>query len=185
MMPPDIPLLLSPFYFLRHGETEPNRLGLVTGAADIELNATGRLQALAAAERLKGRGVTAIYSSSLRRARDTANCAAAALGLPVTAIPELAERNWGELEGRPRGLRVREATPPGGEGPDAFRARTLAGLGKIPEGGLPLVVAHSGTFRVLCWRLGIAQSETPVANSQPLRFTPPSGTGSSWTIVPL
>jgi broad specificity phosphatase PhoE len=171
------PVLRSPFYFLRHGQTETNRLGLIAGMSDVELNETGWRQALAAAERLKQRRIGAIYSSPLARARDTAECVSAALGLPVTVIPELAERNWGDLEGKPRALRVLEATPPGGEGPEEFARRTLAGLHKIPGGNLPLIVAHSGTYRVLCGCLGIAPAEEPVGNCEPLHLALPLGEG--------
>jgi probable phosphoglycerate mutase len=180
-----LPLLCGPFYFLRHGETETNRNGLVAGATDVELNATGWRQARAAAELLRQRDITAIYSSPLRRARDTAECVAAALGLPLTVIAQLAERSWGELEGKPRALRVRDATPPGGEGPQQFAQRTVAGLAKIAAAGTPLIVAHSGTFRVLCSHLGIAQSETPVRNSQPLRFVAPADARAAWRIEAL
>jgi broad specificity phosphatase PhoE len=179
-------LFRGPFYFLRHGQTETNRLGLIAGMRDVELNATGRREALAAAEALRERGIGAIYSSPLGRARHTAQCVADALGLPVTLIAELAERNWGELEGRPRELRRLEATPPGGEGPQEFARRTLAGLQKIPGEPLPLIVAHSGTYRVLCRSLGIPTLEpVPVLNCAPLRFTPPSEGGAGWTVAPL
>jgi probable phosphoglycerate mutase len=166
----DAPLLATPFCFLRHGETENNRLGLVAGASDVPLNATGLAQAQAAARRLAGSGIDAIWSSPLQRARDTAQCVAAVLGLDIVIVPELAERNWGELEGRPRELRVRGMTPPGGESLEAFRARTLDGLARVTPGRLPLIVAHSGTFRVLCEWLDIPQQAAPVANSQPLRL---------------
>jgi probable phosphoglycerate mutase len=181
-----IPLFRAPFYFLRHGETEVNREGLVAGATDVALNATGERQAKAAVALLKARGIDAIYSSPLRRARATAEYAAGALDLPVHIITELAERSWGELEGRPRALRVREATPPGGEAPEEFRRRTLAGLARIFGGRLPLIVAHSGTFRVLCARLHIPASDTPVRNAHPLRFVPPSADGAvPWTLETL
>lgn len=176
------PLFEAPFYFLRHGETEINRLGLVAGATDVALNATGWRQAEGAAESLKPCGIDAIYSSPLKRARDTADCAAQALGLQVAIVPEFAERNWGELEGKPRELRVRDATPPGGEGLEEFTRRTLAGLAKIPGGARPLIVAHSGTFRVLCGRLGIRAPAAPVENSRPLRFRFPGTHGGEWII---
>lgn len=173
----------APFCFLRHGETDTNRLGLIAGMQDVGLNETGLRQALAAAERLKDRGIGAIYSSPLRRARATADCVGAALGLPVVEIAELAERRWGELEGKPRALRRLDMTPAGGEGSEAFARRTLAGLAKIPAGGMPLIVAHSGTYRVLCRALGIASAEpVPVMNCEPVRF---SRSGSLWRIEPL
>ena len=168
-------LFRAPFYFLRHGETDVNRQGLVAGRQDVPMNETGRRQALAAAERLAGRGIDAIYSSPLARARATADCIAASLDLPVIEIAELAERGWGELEGKARSLRRAGVTPAGGETPEAYVERTLAGLAKIPATGLPLIVAHSGTFRVLCGELRIEADA--VVNGEPMRFVPGAGTG--------
>jgi hypothetical protein len=37
---------------------------------------------------------------------------------------------------------------------------------------VPLIVAHSGVFRVLCRTLDIVETESPVANAMPLRFVP-------------
>jgi 2,3-bisphosphoglycerate-dependent phosphoglycerate mutase len=182
---PRIPLLTRPFYFVRHGETVSNLSGTIAGSADVPLTARGRLQAQAAAARLTTAGITAIYSSALARARDTADCIARAVDLPVTSIPELAERNWGELEGAPRASRVRGITPKGAETPDQFMQRVLRGLAQINSGGLPLVVAHSGVFRVLCRVLGIVESEAPVANASPIRFLPPAQSHLAWHIEML
>ena len=177
-------LFRAPFYFLRHGETDTNRLGLIAGMQDVPLNEAGRRQALAAAAQLRGRGIAAIYSSPLARAKETAACVAAALGLPVTEIAELAERRWGELEGKPRALRRLDMSPAGGEGPDTFARRTLVGLAKIPGGLAPLIVAHSGTYRVLCGELGIEAIEpVPVVNCAPLRFAPAAS--GQWQAEPL
>lgn len=175
-----IALFQAPFCFLRHGETDSNRLRITAGATDVTLNETGWRQARDAAAALAGRGIDAVFCSPLRRARDTAELVAAALGLPVAVIDQLAERNWGEFEGRPRHLRTREAKPAGGEGPHEFAQRTLAGLAQIPASQLPLVVAHSGTFRVLCQVLGMAAAQTPVANASPVRLTPGAAPGAAW-----
>lgn len=179
---PRIPLLARPFYFVRHGETVSNSSGTIAGSADVPLTARGRLQAQAAAAQLTMAGITAIYSSALTRARDTAGVIAHALDLPVIVIPELAERNWGELEGAPRASRVRGVVPKGAEGQHQFTQRVLRGLAQIAEGGLPLVVAHSGIFRVLCRVLGVAESAAPVANALPLRFMPPAPSRLAWRI---
>jgi probable phosphoglycerate mutase len=172
------------FVFLRHGETETNRRGLTAGMTDVALNETGRQQARTAASALVGRNITALYSSPLKRALETARCVADTLDLPVVVVPQLAERNWGALEGKPRELRVREVAPPGGEALEEFTRRTLAGLAAIPACGLPLIVAHSGTFRVVCAHLGI-EARTQVENCCPLRFVPPHMAGAPWTIEPL
>ncbi len=177
-------LFQAPFVFLRHGETESNRRRLTAGMTDVTLNATGWQQARAAASALIGRNITALYSSPLKRALETARCVAEALDLPIVIVPHLAERNWGALEGKPRELRVREVAPPGGEALEEFTRRTLAGLAAIPAGGLPLVVAHSGTFRVVCAHLGI-EARAQVENCRPLRFIPPHMAAAPWTVEPI
>jgi probable phosphoglycerate mutase len=181
-MPDDAPILAAPFCFLRHGETENNRLGLIAGSTDVPLNETGLAQARAAAQRLAQSGIDAIWSSPLERARTTAAHVAEVLHLPVHVVPQIAERNWGELEGTPRALRVPGVTPPNGESAEEFHERTLAGLRAIAPSGLPLIVAHSGTFRVLCAWLGIAERSAPVANCAPLLFQPQPG---GWRVAPF
>jgi 2,3-bisphosphoglycerate-dependent phosphoglycerate mutase len=177
------PPFTGPFCFLRHGETEHNRLRLVAGASDVPLNAAGLAQARAAAARLAGSAIDVIGCSPLQRARDTAACIADVLGITPVIIADLVERNWGTLEGRPRELRVRGATPPGGESPGAFRERTCRGLQQLPSGRLPLIVAHSGTFRVLGEWLGLPAQDAAVENCLPLLFTrAPDG---RWQIAAL
>ena len=52
----------------------------------------------------------------------------------------------------------------------------LSGLARI-DGEVPLVVAHSGVFRVLCRTLEIVETEGPVSNALPLRFVPLAESG--------
>lgn len=177
--PPDIPLLQRPFYFLRHGETESNLRDVVAGSIDVPLTERGHSQAQRAAASLRGLGITAIYSSALRRARDTADHVAHSLDLPVTVIPDLAERNWGVLEGKPRQLRVPGVTPPGGETPEAYANRVRKGLAAA-TGEVPLIVAHSGVFRVLCRMLDVPEPRDPVSNARPMRCLPPDRAHASW-----
>jgi len=177
-----IPLFERPFYFLRHGETESNRLKTIAGSLDVELNDAGREQARAAVELVRPLGVTHVTSSNLRRARETAATIAMTLALPHVVVPELAERNWGQLEGKPQALRVRGVTPPGAETAGQFISRTRAALAQIKADGVPLVVAHSGTHRALCRLLGLAELADPIANCRPLRFTPPQQAGAAWTL---
>ena len=180
-----IPLLTRHFYFLRHGETESNVRGIVAGSTDVLLTERGHAQARAAAVRLEHHGVTAIYSSALHRARDTADYVARALGIALTIIPQLAERRWGDLEGKPRELRVPGVTPPGAETPEEFYDRVLEGFSKIGARGTPLIVAHSGVFRVLCRTLGIAEPGDQVANAQPLHCVPPDSQHAAWQVETL
>ena len=139
----------SPFLFLRHGRTALNAEDRVCGATDVPLDAVGRAQAREAAAHLAGTSIGSIWTSPLARARATAEAVAAATGAPLRVLPWLAERDWGAWEGGPRAALRRDATPLGGEGPDAFRHRTRAALAEITGPGPVLVVAHSGTARVL------------------------------------
>ena len=70
--------------FWRHGRTEWNHAGRFQGQEDIDLDATGREQALRAAEVLETRHPSSIISSDLRRAADTAAALADLTGLLVS-----------------------------------------------------------------------------------------------------
>jgi len=177
-----VPLFERTFYFLRHGETESNRLKTIAGSLDVELNEVGRAQACAAVELVRPLGITHVASSALRRARDTALAVAGPLKLPHVVVPELAERGWGDLEGKPQALRAAGVKAEGAESREQFMARTRAGLFRVDAAGLPLVVAHSGTFRVLCRLLGLEEPRDAVANCRPVRFTPPARRKDAWTI---
>jgi probable phosphoglycerate mutase len=169
-----IALFARPFYYLRHGETEANAAGTIAGSLDVDLTPLGREQARRAARALARAPITAIYASPLKRARETAQPIAEALDLPVHVVDEIAERNWGELEGLPRHSHVRGEKPAGAESTESFTRRVLSGCARI-DAAVPLVVAHSGVFRVLCRTLDIVETEGPVANCLPLRFEPVDG----------
>jgi broad specificity phosphatase PhoE len=164
-------LVGRPFYFLRHGETEANARGIVSGSLDVDLTPLGRKQAYEAARALADEPITAIYSSPLRRARETAEPVAQALQLSVRIIPELVERSQGELEGKPLDTRIAGSTPRGAESFESFSLRVLTGLSEIKD-RTPLVVAHLGVFRVLCQSLEIVHNDGQVENALPLRFVP-------------
>ena len=177
-----VPLFERPFYYLRHGETEANRLKTIAGSLDVELNETGRAQARAAIGRVRPLGITHVTSSDLRRARDTATIVAQALNLPHAVVPGLGERNWGEFEWKPQALRIPGSMPAGAESPEQFIARTRAALAQVEARGIPLVVAHSGTFRVLCRLLALEEPLQPIANCSPVHFVPPARPGGLWSV---
>lgn len=70
------------------------------------LTALGKLQAAAAAERLKAYGISEIYSSPRGRAVETAQHAADALGLSVQVIDHFSELGWGDLNAAPDAKKV-------------------------------------------------------------------------------
>src|SRR5579864_7845606 len=89
---------------VRHGESEWNVRGLATGWADVPLTARGREQAAAAGRQLAADGLRAdvLYTSTLRRAQQTAVCLLDAWGVApgsVIALWQLNERHVGQLQG--------------------------------------------------------------------------------------
>jgi broad specificity phosphatase PhoE len=86
----------------RHGETDWNRDYRFQGHADPPLNAAGREQARALAEVLAEQPLTAVYTSPLRRAAETAEIIAALHQLPVEPVEALREVDVGSWEGLTR-----------------------------------------------------------------------------------
>jgi probable phosphoglycerate mutase len=91
------------YYVLRHGEAEQNVLGIVYGKDDDDyaLTAEGREQVKAVAQKLSG--ITTIYASPIRRARESAEIAAGVLGIPAANIiidKRLRELNFGAFQGK-------------------------------------------------------------------------------------
>jgi len=84
---------------VRHGETEWNRTGRCQGIADIKLNDNGIRQVRELALSLKDESITAVYSSDLKRALNTAEEIARHHGLEVNIDTDLREMNQGDLEG--------------------------------------------------------------------------------------
>ncbi len=120
--------------FARHGQTAPNRDGLVLGRADPELTDEGHRQAALLGAALGGEPVTAIVTSPLVRARQTAEVIAAACGLPVTVDERLVEIDWGTWEGRPTGsLAAADLDRSRGDGTVAWRM--FLGLASITRVG--------------------------------------------------
>jgi probable phosphoglycerate mutase len=86
--------------FVRHGETAPNRDGLVLGRADPVLTERGEEQARRVAELLRGERVTHLWTSPLGRAVQTAAAISDATGCEATVDDRLLEVDWGAWEGR-------------------------------------------------------------------------------------
>ena len=175
--PPVTTLLLA-----RHGQTvwhAENRYA--GGDSDIDLTPTGVEQARLLAAYARDRGVDAVVASPVRRARETAAPAGAALGVPVTVVEDLREVRFGIVEGRTLDEVAREE-PDGAALVDRFRAdpvahpfpgaepvadaadrcvralRTIAAgaVAADAPGATVLVVAHNTLLRLaLCALLGV------------------------------
>jgi broad specificity phosphatase PhoE len=148
----------------RHGESDWNRARRWQGFADRPLTDRGRAQARELAERLADIALDAVYSSDLRRARETAAEVARVQGLEVTAIRDLREVNVGSWEGLTREEAEQQA-------PAAFRRwraggigwedgetygemsarvlRAIADLARRHDGGRVLIVSHGGPIRAI------------------------------------
>jgi broad specificity phosphatase PhoE len=83
----------------RHGQTAWNAGRRFQGQLDIELDSIGRAQAARAATLLAGLAPSAIISSDLVRARDTAQALADLTGLPVQTDKRLREIDVGSWQG--------------------------------------------------------------------------------------
>lgn len=89
------------FTFVRHGQCVANAQGRVVGQLDSPLTPLGHTQAEGAAVRLAGRrDLTAVITSDLSRARDTARIIAGVLNLPLFVDRGLREQCFGTMEGQ-------------------------------------------------------------------------------------
>lgn len=87
-------------YFIRHGETEYNRLNIVQGrGVDSPLNKTGQWQAEAFFHTYRHVPVQAVIASSLLRTHQTVG-QFTRQQLPLTVLPDLDEMHWGSFEGQ-------------------------------------------------------------------------------------
>ena len=184
----------TPFWFLRHGETDWNARGLSQGNIDIPLNTVGRAQAERAAVALAAtqgtpRAIATIVSSPLGRARDTAMAVAAKLGLEVEVDDDLHEVSFGVQEGQEMGGWFDDwvegrFTPEGAESFAQLRERTVAVLDRcLAKPGPVLVVAHGALWRAFRQAAGLpANVRTP--NALPLWVTPPAKGETAWHFEP-
>ncbi|MBK6587062.1 MAG: histidine phosphatase family protein [Acidobacteria bacterium] len=86
-------------YLIRHGQSAGNAEGRFGGHGPTPLSDLGRKQAEKTAEVLAKEGITAIYSSDLIRAVQTAEPLAKLLGLPIHQSAAFRERHVGVLQG--------------------------------------------------------------------------------------
>lgn len=84
---------------VRHGATDWNLQGRCQGSTDRELSEAGIRQAEQISRLLSGEKFDAVYSSHLRRARQTAELISRPHELPVHIEEKLRELDHGELEG--------------------------------------------------------------------------------------
>lgn len=157
--------VITRFCIVRHGETDWNVEKRIQGHTDVPLNATGRAQALAMSFNAAHHRFSAIYSSDLARAMQTASYVAEREGETVRPLPDLRERHYGIFQGltateaagrHPKEYALYLARDPDydfdtGESLRAFAARALRALDWLARhhtGQTILTVCHSGVLDV-------------------------------------
>jgi broad specificity phosphatase PhoE len=146
-------------FLARHGEAEYETELLMDHGGS--LTTLGRAQARELGEKLRSERIVHVYSSTISRAVQTAELAAAVLGVEVTVREGLVELALGEAYGRPAGsgIFVREmkawvagdveARAPGSESAVEIAARVRRVLDDLADrhrGEAVLVVSHGGAL---------------------------------------
>jgi broad specificity phosphatase PhoE len=154
--------------FVRHGSTmwtaRPSRY---QGRTDLPLTTRGRLEAGQLADRLRTVKLDAIYSSPLRRARETAVVLAQDRGMPLDTDERIIELSYGDWEGKGLAEVERDdaealtawaagmATPPGGESRISLMRRVSEFLDSVAGQGTVAVVTHKEVIRAGAIALGV------------------------------
>jgi 2,3-bisphosphoglycerate-dependent phosphoglycerate mutase len=168
---------------VRHGQSQAYVDGslfeLIDGQGDPPLSADGEAQARRVAARLAGRGIDAIYVSTMRRTAQTAAPLAGELGLTPAVEAGIREVHLGDWEGGVFRKNVAEGHPlalrmmaeerwdviPGAEPAEALAARVRAAINRI-------AAAHPGRCVAAFTHGGvIGQALALAAGSRPFAFT--------------
>lgn len=152
---------MKELFLIRHGR-QSSRLCNV----DVSLDNAGRRQAELLVDRISSYGIEKLYSSDLKRARETAEILGQALGLNNEIIGAFREIDFGTMTGKEdtvivkeydefRRERIRQTSDlpyPGGEnGADVIR-RVLPYWEQICQSSerRVAIVTHGGVIRALC-----------------------------------
>lgn len=164
---------MAKLYLIRHGETDYNNALRFQGQTDIPLNQKGIEQAEKAADFFRDIPLQAIYTSTLIRAKTTAEIIAGVKGMDVQETDALREMSFGIWENmNSKDIQKKYAkewkdffaspartTIPQGESMLDVQKRAYPTVQEIldryPEGDVAFV-AHGGIIRVLmCTMLGL------------------------------
>ena len=182
-------IIRKPFYYIRHGQTDWNVERRFQGSMDIPLNETGISQAHAAKDLMRDLPITHIYSSTLQRARVTADIVNEGLDLPLTGMNGLQEVNFGVFEGQ---LSPKKGfsddwrngmTPDKAESYIDFTARVFTAINEVLENeGTPLIVAHGAVFWPVHTHMQLGLEST-LPNAHPIHLSPPEDGQERWVLT--
>lgn len=155
---------MTKLYLVRHGETNENRNRRFCGWIDVPLNPTGTVQAQKLEKAFKDITIDVMYTSSLKRAKETAAFIKGNPPYPKHPIENLRELHFGRAEG----LTIEEikkchpevydglekdytkAKFPEGESLEEMHLRVTSAVDEILQQHVDksiLIVAHSGVIR--------------------------------------
>jgi probable phosphomutase (TIGR03848 family) len=156
---------MTAFLLIRHAHCAPVGHAISGRTVGVHLSTQGRLEAEELAGRLSLLAISAIYSSPLERALETAGPLASRLAVPVQEAPGLLEVDFGQwtgktldqLQGDPEWITFNTfrsgARIPGGESTGEVLARALNAveqIGKAHAGDqLVALVSHGDVLRTL------------------------------------
>lgn len=160
------PVRVQRILLVRHGQSTFNVEGrLPSQLPNVALTDEGRRQAHQAAVALAGLNISAVVSSPLERARETAEIIARGWGLPVREEPRLMDTEMGRWAGRkisevnkddPEWLKfvAKPTEPPEGvEGFEQVRQRVVAAIEDLRAdptvGDDVVVVAHADVIKLI------------------------------------
>jgi broad specificity phosphatase PhoE len=141
-----------------HALTEDNENGIATGWLPGRLSERGRANAAELGRRRRDDGITAVFSSDLRRSVETAEIAFGGTGIPVLYDWRLRECDFGTRNGSAAAEVGRDRVDhcdrpwPGGESHDQAIARVARCLADLPTrwaGRRVMLIGHLATYRAL------------------------------------
>jgi 2,3-bisphosphoglycerate-dependent phosphoglycerate mutase len=144
--------------FETHALTEDNERGIATGWLPGRLSEQGRANAVEMGRRRRDDGITAVFSSDLRRSAQTTEIAFGGTGIPILYDWRLRECDFGDRNGTPATevkhdrLDYCDRPYPGGESHVQAIARTAGFLADLPSrwaGRRVMLIGHLATYRAL------------------------------------
>ena len=153
-------------FLVRHGETDFNKELRYQGHMDVDLNQKGYLQAQKISKRLSTQKIDEVYSSDLKRAKNTAEVIVDPHNLKLNTRKGLREIDVGDWEGLTYDDLRKDypdlikkwydnpisVSPPGGETLNEFEKRVVDCFHEIInqcQGEKIAIIAHGGTIRIL------------------------------------
>ncbi len=167
-------------YLIRHGQTAYNASGRVQGWLDVPLDDVGKMQALRVSQRFSNKAISAIYTSPLSRAAETAKTIAGACNRDIILDIRLREYNMGDWTGL-TGDEIAASAPghhaanheaqiPNGETAQEMRKRVDAFLADVmvrhTSRDTVVAVSHGGTLGMVV----AAMLNMPAVRRQPFTF---------------